>query len=261
MVKSAPTQLASGFTLIELLVVIAIISLLSSSVLTALSSVRNQARLAANKRFEQSIRSSISDCSIAFYNFEGSSNTTIREAGGAAPDGDLFGNPPRVDSLEGLGQAIDLDGTDDYIAVNNFSHDTTAGWTVSAWIQPDFSDTEASNGSLLRQKVDSNNNWALGYIGQTGGPGTFLFKSSNERKKWNQGFENDEWAHIAATWDKNGNKTVYWDGGEVFSSNGPTTDSAGTSPLYIGKWVNSSRYWDGKIDNVRIYDCGFEGGN
>lgn len=41
-----------GFTLIELLVVISIISLLSSTVLTAISEARNSARIAANKRFE-----------------------------------------------------------------------------------------------------------------------------------------------------------------------------------------------------------------
>lgn len=98
--------------------VIAIIGILSSVVLASLSGARNSARIAAGKQFEHNIRSSVSHCSEAFYNFEGDSSTIVREASGySGRDGTIQGNPVRVDSLNGLGQAMEFDGLIDNLRI------------------------------------------------------------------------------------------------------------------------------------------------
>lgn len=241
-----------GFTLIELLVVISIISLLSSTVLTTISNARNRARIAASQRFEQTIRSSISDCSVAFYNFEGSSNTTVREAGGSGPDGTINGDPTRTDSVDSSGQAMLFDGNDDYIQTSltpsSGGVSGNADITITAWVNP-----YSFNGGGV---------WEIG--SQNSGQ-EFSMRTLNSEPRWRSQLwsshdvdftagETDEWMHLALVQDSNTTK-IYVDG-ELKKTKNQDINLTDDDGFAIGEWSDDS--FHGKIDNVRMYNCAFE---
>ena len=249
----SPNHKPSGFTLIELLVVISIISLLSSTVLTAISGIRNQARIAAGKRFETSIRSSISNCSVAFYNFEGS-GSIIREAGGTAPDGTAYGNPQRVKSVDGLGKALDLDGTNDWVSVgNDKSLQFSEEMTISVWVNYDADDPDgrvlskgANNYALKTAKNDINFKLTIN------GSQENIYTGSNT-------ISPNKWNHVMGTFDGQ-EMRVYLDGEEEATNSFSGKVNSNSNNLLFGvKTTGSSEgFIDAQIDNVRLYDCAFK---
>jgi prepilin-type N-terminal cleavage/methylation domain-containing protein len=244
---------SGGFTLIELLVVISIISLISSTVFTAISDARNKARLAANKRFEQSIRSSISDCSVAFYNFEGSSNSTVREAGGTGPDGTINGNPSRVDSISGLGKAMEFDGSDDFIETSMKPSSIevlgSSDLTIADWVQPY---TFNGGGVWEIGKQTTGNEVSMRTLGSEGNWRSQLWSSYDV--DFQAGSAN-KWLHIALV-QNSGTTKVYTDG-SIEKTKNQSINLQDDDGFYIGRWA--SRHFNGKIDNVRIYNCAFDG--
>jgi hypothetical protein len=73
----------------------------------------------------------------------------------------------------------------------------------------------------------------------------------------------DTWVHVAATWDATSGTAapkLYINGSEVASyftqgNDGGANAIADTdSPTYIGNSPNDALYWDGKIDDVRIWN-------
>lgn len=64
------------------------------------------------------------------------------------------------------------------------------------------------------------------------------------------------WAHVAAVRDATGNTvTWYLNGAATGSASSYTNDptGGGSGLLYIGKRISSGQYWDGRIDEIRIY--------
>lgn len=249
-----------GFTLIELLVVISIISLLSSTVLTAVSSVRNKARLAAGKRFEQSIRSSVSDCSVAFYNFESDNNNKVLEATGQSEfDGSIEGDPARVDSLGKLGQAMKFDGDDDRVDVPDKIIDTSQPITVAAWVTVEDTDGH---------RFFFGNNEISFQLGIDSGVDEFELEAETSQggqvRLSGPSFDTNRWHYVAGVYDKADSKArFYVDGGLVGTADlsgnlnsGNTLIGAKFSSGSVPPWGGAS--WSGKIDNLRVYHCPFE---
>lgn len=71
-----------GFTLIELLVVISIIGVISSIALASLSSAREKARVAAGQQSQGSIHRGYGADSIAYFDFDGNTISTISDSMG-----------------------------------------------------------------------------------------------------------------------------------------------------------------------------------
>lgn len=246
---------SAGFTVIELLIVVAIIGILSSVVLASLSSGRDQAEIAANKSFEKSIRSSISDCSVAFYNFEAGDPSVVKEAGGTAADGNIVGSPSRVESVDGLGQAMEFSGGGDRVEI-------ASGDTVSsemswfAWIKADDLPFSGHDRAIVANNGGSNN--MVNILGHDG--------SSKIKVQFKDGgvwqsnitapIQEDEWHHVGFTYD--GTTQELWVDGKS-EGTASVSLSSNFSNTYIGSDPNAGTDWKGQIDNVRFYDCAFKG--
>ena len=159
-----------------------------------------------------------------------------------------------VPLLNGQDHSLNFDGNNDYILIpDNATLDLTANYTIEAWIFPEsFSwlagivskyHTNAANGYMLRLTHQTPYN-GLGFDERITSTGVL---SSNQ------------WYHVAAV-NSNGSRKLYVNGVEYALTGSALNVSVNNNPLRIGSDYGS-RYFDGRIDEVRIWNIAREQDN
>lgn len=190
--------------------------------------------------------------------------TTAADSSISANDG-TYSNGP-VLGVDGaypgeVATAAEFDGSNDYVDLGNIDV-SGSELTIAAWIKADSFTGSANrilgkaNGSGL-----SNNYWSLtayasggsNYLGillKTDSGGTRFLPSNSEA------LETGEWIHVAAVY--NGSTLKLYKNGEEILSSAITGDvtSGPTVPVWIGGSPSNEKYFDGQIDDVRLYNRG-----
>jgi hypothetical protein len=198
---------------------------------------------------------------VLHYAFEGNTNDSA-----GANHGTGFGSPTYV--MGRVGQAIMLDGLDDYVAIDNFSYgsDGHAEVSVCAWIRTSVEDNQ------IIVSFDRNEYWRLEINGDGAGPGKVawdVMTSTGQVDYESSGgattrVDDDQWHHVAGVFD-NGTATLYIDGNPQRPASGGPTYGTGTPRFgYVGLGSESTEfnleprtpasYFTGSVDDVRIYD-------
>jgi len=149
--------------------------------------------------------------------------------------------------LNGQDHSINFDGNNDYVRIPDHSQlDLTENYTLEAWIFPEtFS-------------------WLAGIISkyQTNAANGYLLRMTNQAPYNGLGFDEvvtstgllsaNQWYHVAAVNDE-GERRLYINGVEQSLSGSPLNVTANNNSIRIGSDYGS-RYFDGRIDEVRIWD-------
>jgi prepilin-type N-terminal cleavage/methylation domain-containing protein len=162
------------------------------------------------------------------------------------------------DAIIGDG-AYQFDGVDDYISMSNSNINNTQALTVSAWVK--YNTFGAVNSS--RPYVSDWNTWSPG--NQKG----FILRSSGSEKKpgfWIADGNNyfsvisskelnlNTWYLVTGVFNANSILKIYVNGEEVGSATAPSKYiKEDITPIYIGKSGINAGYFDGTIDDIRIY--------
>ncbi|MFZ2148946.1 MAG: LamG domain-containing protein [Sedimentisphaerales bacterium] len=158
-----------------------------------------------------------------------------------------------------IGGALEFDGIDDYVEVpDDRSFDITNEITVTAWINPvDVADWRTIVSKFAHTPAWRKDLYWLLYGGNIGvslaGP------SGIGGTDWipDVPIESGTWAHVALSYDGFAMK-MYKNGINVatnsLSGNLLLGDSASNESFYIGQNTEWGEYFNGLIDDVRIYD-------
>jgi len=151
-----------------------------------------------------------------------------------------------------VGQAMSLDGFDDYIDCGtNSAFDLTDSVSVACWIKVTTFD---KSWQAIVTKGD--NSWRIHRWG--GGNGINWAHSGLSPLSMGGGTNVNDgaWHHIAGTYDGT-NRVLYVDG-QVDGSDTPTgTINLSAHPVRIGENAQATgRFWSGMIDDVQIYNYG-----
>jgi hypothetical protein len=162
------------------------------------------------------------------------------------------------------GNAIDFDGTNDYVTVlDSTSTSITGDLTISAWIRPDvvskeqtilgkWDETTALNDRSYRLWIDASNNLNF----SVSATGTTVVTETDTSVT----FSASTWYHVESVYDDAGTMKIYINGvlRDTKSSGVPASIDNNISSLYIGAKENTSgsidTKFDGAIDDVRIYN-------
>ncbi len=167
---------------------------------------------------------------------------------------DNGGNPPVNNFTAGkIGNALKFDGVNDYINVptssslnppNNFTEFTMSGWIYMKGMQPFF------------QHPWGPGHYYTFYISPNSS--TLAFKFTNiggvQETRAFQDISQNQWIHLAATYDGS-NIRAYVNGTLKY-----TEPASGTlyvpsnQPFIIGATASNNNFWNGTIDEVRIYN-------
>ena len=199
---------------------------------------------------------------VGHWDFDEGAGTAAADSSGNGNDGTLQNGPIwSADTPFGLGNSLNFDGADDYVEIiDHSSLDLPNTVTGSAWIKVN---NDNSAYQILRKKPDGgdsviNFNKTSGnklqvYI--SGGDGTWIQGEST-----NLITADNAWHNVAFSYQANAADSlkIYIDGvGEtvVLTGTNPLSQiKTSNQPLHIGSFGGTSTYFDGLIDDVRIYN-------
>lgn len=188
---------------------------------------------------------------VAAYAFDEGTGTTTADASGNGLKATLSGGSWTTTGKNGA--AVSYNGSTTLVTVADSDLlDLSTGMTLEAWVNP----AASPNGwkSIIMKEGQGFYVYAL-YLSPTGHPAVYLVINGQE-----QGFEIGSaipagtWTHLAATFDGS-NLRLYKNGILATSQPVNATIPASTGALRIGgNSIWSSEHFNGKIDDVRIYN-------
>lgn len=241
-----------GFTLIELLVVIAIIGILSLAVFTSLDSAREQAKDNKALEFSSRMDRTMYMKAAGIYRFEEGSGSTAKDDSFNGNDGTIVGATYSSDTYndEVSSYSLEFDGVDDYVETGN-PNNAFNPLTISFWFNPDNVGTA---GQRLVYRDDSSG-WAVS-LADPGDNQLRFFTRSLSVISLDTGaiIEAGDWYHVVASWDSvHGVKQLWVNSNLEAEDKGLSGNLADEGdPLKFGG-DGAGNYFNGKMDNVRIY--------
>lgn len=168
-----------------------------------------------------------------------------------------------VTSLQGAGNALDFDGTNDYVSIPDndvlsFGNGTSdSPFSVEFWMSLDFQGT----GTFISKRVGGEDEWEIIMNGSQ----LVVFLRDDSTTGFisasTPGLSIGQWYHVTVVYDGSGSHTgiqIYLDGiPSIFNahtSGSYTAMENGTSPVEIGITNNTGTPLDGKMDELRIWN-------
>ncbi|MCH9662935.1 MAG: hypothetical protein K0U66_04665, partial [Gammaproteobacteria bacterium] len=182
-----------------------------------------------------------------YYEFESGDSSGDTSPGGTN-NGTLNGGATVV-SDPTRGDVLSLDGTDDFIDISG-RVSTSQQVTVSSWVN-------LSAGAGSSEVIDVSFNVSLRLDSTNGVQGLFWDGGVTRTTDSGVMLAGTGWHHVAYTIDSAADtQTIYIDGVAVATTNytNAIVYSGGDGNTYIGAAQGSSNYFDGAIDDARIYD-------
>jgi PKD repeat protein len=187
---------------------------------------------------------------VAAYGFEEGTGTTIADASGTGNPGAVSGAAWTTSGKNG--KALDFDGVNDWVTVaDSSSLDLTGDMTVEAWVRPD---TPSKAWQTIAIKEASG---TLSYALYASGDGALAngwWGPNSLYAPPDRPLAASVWTHVAVT-AGGGTMRLYLNGQQAASRAIAGSLTPSTRPLRIGgNAVWAGEFFDGRIDDLRIYD-------
>lgn len=195
---------------------------------------------------------------VGLWSFNGDdiSGTTAYDRSGSGNNGTLTNGPAVTQGK--VGQALDFDGTNDYVSTADYSYSNAQAFTMSVWFK---ADTVSGNQVIFSKETYEYNlrltdaTLAFAYW-DTGGVGAIDLSYSNVAA--------NRWYLVGVTYDGSGAAYMYVDGVRVASdTNIVNTFQNKAEALRIGGGYHISGnpgYLNGQIDEMRVYNRALSAG-
>ena len=195
-----------------------------------------------------------------WYKFDETSGTTAADSSGAGKNGTVT-SPTWTAGY--TNNCLQFNGTSSYVTVPSLGSSLPA-FTVTAWINvagiPGGSSWDAA--TLCGTDNWGTGDWIAEFIG-TGGGGNAgklqftlngLFEIYSTTTFDSASGNQNKWIHVALAYDSAGGSAKIYINGALESSASVSSQAANVSLLKIGSWAGTSRFYNGKVDDFRLYN-------
>jgi hypothetical protein len=192
---------------------------------------------------------------LAYWKLDESSGNSAHDSSGNYHDGTLYGNPTWMPTGGMIDGALAFDGLGDYVRIADHpDFDLTTEITIAAWIKVDVFDkawqaivTKGDSAWRIQRSASSNGiEFACSGLSVPGTTWGNVLGTVN--------VNDGQWHHLAGLYD---GATVYLYVDGILDASAPAYGVIATNSfdVCIGENVDQpGRYWNGLIDDVRIYD-------
>lgn len=259
-------KLKDAFTLIELLVVIAIIGILSGLIIVGMSSSVQSATIAKAQVFSTSLRDSLLMNLVSDWKLDDVSGTNVADFWSGGNPGTLYNF---TDTTAGYGDAnssgwmsasncisgtcLKFDGATNYVSFGNRSNlHFSSNFTIEAWVKIPAAQANQDcmilgdyNGGYRGYKFSIDNNrqvyMSVGRLSDTTTSAT-----------WTNPIDLNKWYHVVGFYD--GKINIFVNGLRAATGPSYAPIEAEVSNIIMGKAQWWAKYFQGSIDNVRVYN-------
>ena len=228
----------------------------------SMDEIRRLYNIGAASKFSKTPTNHLTDGLVGHWSFDGSVTSAggTGDVSGNGNNGSFNGGLSNTDAAIGrLGQALEFDGSDDYIDANGPVLDPTdEQFTIASWIN--IKDLDSNSYIAGKRENPPNSGYAFAFRGASAGdPLLLTIFNVVDQDSGASGIAAGEWVHIAVTYNKE-NITFYKDGAQLSShaQTGEVGDASGISLLLGNVSSNgsptASAYFNGQMDDVRIYN-------
>lgn len=185
---------------------------------------------------------------VSYWSFDEGSGDTAADGVGSN-DAALVGDPTWTDGYSG--QALQFDGTDDYVDAGASVLDTASDYSVSAWVK--FDDFNGFQ-TVVSQDAASDSAFFLQY---SGADDRLAFSTSELRALDNEPPETGRWYHMVGVMENYRNRMKLYVDGDLVASEpyDGNLASNGNTVIARGKFGgNQVDFTNGVIDEVRVFE-------
>jgi hypothetical protein len=188
---------------------------------------------------------------VGWWRFDEGSGTIANDSSGNGNTGTFNGDPQWVVGY--FGGALEFDGTDDWLDCGSDPSLDLTTWTITFWLK--VNENKNYNGFIIKGNDAAENYEVLGFedgsfhfpIQHTDGSRTYVNTTAGV-------IVPDEWAHFAYSYDASQGRRMYKNGELIFEDTESGIPQASTTSLAIGNEQPMSRYTNGAMDDIRIYN-------
>jgi len=188
---------------------------------------------------------------VGWWRFDEGSGTIAHDSSGNGNDGIFNGDPQWV--MGYFGGALEFDGVDDWLDCGSDPSLDLTTWTITFWLK--VNENKNYNGFIIKGDDAAENYEVLGFadgsfhfpIQHTDGSRTYVNTDAGV-------IVVGEWAHFAYSYDASQGRRMYKNGELIFEDAEDGIPQASTTSLAIGNEQPLSRYTNGAMDDIRIYN-------
>ncbi len=190
------------------------------------------------------------------WNLNETSGTTANDASSNNYDGAVSGATWATGYMN---NGLSFDGVNDYVQLPTTTNMSSSEGSVSLWINSSHNYTD--HGMMFYGALDtigngygSHKELHLNFLSDET-IGFFIEGGSQDVNITTSGtYADGQWHHVAATWNINGDATLYIDGTEVASATHDAIAFDFSGVMRLGQTANNTRYYSGLMDQVKIYE-------
>ena len=216
--------------------------------LITVTAVPSSSLILRTVRYPVAIKSKIG--LMAAYGFEEVSGTTVADASGNGNNGTIS-NAVRITAGHS-GNALQFNGENAWVTVNDsVSLDFSTGLTLEAWVYPQL----LTNGgkTVILKEASGDEVYSLYASEDVNRPTSYFNDGNYQGVAGPNPLPLNEWTHLVGTYDGQYQR-LYVNGKEVANSKQNGLIQQSTSELRIGGNSLWGEYFQGYIDEVRIYN-------
>ena len=189
---------------------------------------------------------------IAAYAFDDGGGTTVRDASGQNNTGSTLNTAWSTSGR--FGGALTFNGSSSLVSVpDSTSLDLTTGFTVEAWVKPAAAMGAAWQTIAIKEQP-GDFVYGLYANSNTSVPAGVAFAAGGKQdSRGTSALQPNVWTHVATTWD-GAVLRLYVNGTQVSSRAVTGSMPASTGALRIGGNGVRGEWFNGQLDDLRIYD-------